>query len=271
MTGNSNDRPPGGDHIGPPHPRVAGIGSAILVMLGLVLLFGNIFMGAENEPSHPPALSFDGFERPITAEADVFLLGPDELGVAPSAEGVEAAHPRTLEMFRKLRAFPGAPPRIPHGLTDEEFRVGRCTICHLRGGYVARFGTYAPVTPHPEYSSCLQCHVGSDTVVGTPLPTRGEDSCRQCHVDPEAVAPTFVGHDWIAAAWPERGQRAMTESPLWIPHDRQLRGNCLACHSGPGAMNEIRTDHPERTNCLQCHVPAPVDDAVFPPRPEGAP
>ncbi len=149
--------------------------------------------------------------------------------------------------------------------------MGRCNICHLRGGYVARFGAYAPVTPHPEYSSCLQCHVGNDTVVGTPLPTQAsEDSCRQCHVDPDAAAPTFVEHDWIAAQWPERGRRAMEGSPLWIPHGRHLRSNCLACHSGPGALSEIRTDHPERVNCLQCHVPAPEDDIVFRPVLDGS-
>ncbi len=48
----------------------------------------------------------------------------------------------------------------------------------------------------------------------------------------------------------------MDGSPLWIPHDLQLRGNCLACHGGPAAVAEIRTAHPERANCRQCHVPA---------------
>ena len=48
-----------------------------------------------------------------------------------------------------------------------------------------------------------------------------------------------------------------------IPHDLQLRGNCLACHAGPAAVEEIRTAHPERTNCRQCHLTAPPGEDVF--------
>ena len=48
---------------------------------------------------------------------------------------------------------------------------------------------------------------------------------------------------------------ALEESPPVIPHQLQMRENCLACHAGPGAPKEIRVSHPERINCRQCHVP----------------
>ena len=30
---------------------------------------------------------------------------------------------------------------------------------------------------------------------------------------------------------------------------------CIACHSGPASIAEIRSSHPERGNCRQCHMP----------------
>jgi cytochrome c-type protein NapB len=154
---------------------------------------------------------------------------------------------------------------VPHGLTGEEFRGLSCNICHLRGGWVARFNTYAPVTPHPEFSSCLQCHVAQDTLVGRPLPTSVDAvTCDQCHIDPDADPETFVELDWVTVAWPETNLQAMPESPHQIPHDFQTRSNCLACHSGPGAVIDLRTDHPERVNCRQCHVQAAENVESFP-------
>ena len=252
-----NDRPP---------VRVIGIGAVSTLMLMLVLLVGTLLTREAGEPEHPPPLRLDDSEQPIAFESGVFRLGAAELGVAPSAQGNTTAHARTLDKYRAIRAYPGAPPRVPHGLTEEEFRMGRCTACHLRGGYAAGFGTYAPVTPHPEFGACLQCHAVADTLVGTPLPEPGSgESCQQCHVSPDAVAPTFVAHDWVSAQWPGLGGRAMPESPPSIPHNAQLRNNCLACHTGPGAVSEIRTDHPERTNCLQCHLFAPEDGGASTP------
>lgn len=170
--------------------------------------------------------------EPIPAEADVFRTDPSELAVAPSSVPARTARPRTLASTRALRAYPGAPPRIPHELTNEEFLTTACSNCHARGGFAERFGAYTPLTPHPEYENCLQCHVSAMTTA------------------------TFVGSEWRSATWPEIGRSAMDGSPLWIPHDLQMRSNCLACHGGPGAVAEVRTTHPERANCRQCHVPA---------------
>ena len=55
---------------------------------------------------------------------------------------------------RLPRAYPGAPPLIPH---DVEARKGMCLTCHETG--VAG----APIVPHPTRDPvCLQCHVGQE-------------------------------------------------------------------------------------------------------------
>jgi hypothetical protein len=62
--------------------------------------------------------------------------------------------------------------------------------------------------------------------------------------------------------WPVLSRTADGLPPS-IPHDLQLRGNCLACHMGPAAVAEIRTTHPERSDCRQCHVTLAADEAPF--------
>jgi len=245
------------------------IARAVAVMLAFVLLVGAMI--DRDEPPGFPAPVPDGSAiAPIASEAGVFRLRPEELAVATSFVGDRQGHRRSLEIYRRLRAYPGAPPRIPHGLTDEEYRTGRCNVCHEKGGWVARFGTYAPVTPHPEYGSCLQCHAPSDELVGVPLPESERTLvCVQCHVDPDRAPATFVPTDWRAAAWPDTDVQAMDGSPHVVPHDVAGRSNCLACHAGPSAIAELRTDHPERVSCRQCHVPA--GGAEVEPEPGGRP
>ena len=51
-----------------------------------------------------------------------------------------------------------------------------------------------------------------------------------------------------------KGRQHLPGSPPVIPHSLQLRENCMSCHFGEGAMQEIKVTHPERTNCRQCHV-----------------
>lgn len=57
-------------------------------------------------------------------------------------------------------------------------------------------------------------------------------------------------------AWPQLARVSGGRVPPPIPHDSPLRVNCLACHSGPSGVAEIRTSHPERSNCRQCHLQA---------------
>lgn len=251
--------------------RVLGIGAIVGLMVAGMLTVGRALADRDDPPTRPPATPMTLPAQPIAAEADVFRTRAGELAVASSAIPRHNAQRRTLAIYRSLRAFPGAPPRIPHGLTEGEFRQALCSSCHLRGGYVARFGGYAPVTPHPEYANCLQCHVPDATKVGIGFPDPVDPVvCSQCHPAPGSRATNFASLDWRPLAWPQRNQRAMEGSPPWIPHDLQLRGNCLACHGGPGAVAEIRTTHPEQVNCRQCHVPAPPEHGEF-TRPLGHP
>lgn len=259
----------GGSTAGLP-ARVVGIGVAVAMMVGLIFWVASSALPPARgmTPRLDATLAPPG--TPIPFEAGVFRTRPGDLAADPGVDRRDEAHPRSMAMYRRLRAFPGAPPRIPHGLTEEEFRGGRCNACHERGGYVERFAAYAPVTPHPEFGQCLQCHVPDHDLVGLPLPddTRGS-VCFQCHIL-DAERPLFATLDWPTPAWPATGQPALPGGPPPIPHPLQLRENCLACHMGAGAVEEIRTTHPERANCRQCHVTSAAQPDVF-VRPRGGP
>ena len=140
---------------------------------------------------------------------------------------------RNLAGFYSLRQYPGSPPRIPHPV-DLTFsgKETDCLSCHAKGGYSQEFGKFVPVTPHPENGLCYQCHV------------------------PVTTGEPFVKSDWQSIAPPRLGRPFLGGSPPPIPHSLQLRENCIACHTGPGAVVEIRVAHAARGNCRQCHVPA---------------
>jgi len=253
-----------------PHPtglalRIFLFGSALTATAAVIVAVKRApaARGPEPEPTAVAVLAPPA--EPIAAEAEVFRTNPKTLAIEPAARRERAAHPRTLQTFRYLRAYPGAPPRIPHGLTPTEFRTGACKTCHERGGYSARFAAYVPVTPHPDRGTCLQCHVGDDAVAGISRPSSDPNSrCPLCHGSggtPRAYANTTL--DWRTIAWPQLPRRTPDRSPPSIPHDLQSRGNCLPCHAGPAAVAEIRTAHPERANCRQCHVAPEIEAAGF--------
>ena len=167
----------------------------------------------------------------IPSESGVFLRS--EHAMDYSNLPIDDTHSRSLESYYDIRAFPGAPPSIPHNiLSDIETGGNACLKCHENGGYTEKYGAYAPVTPHPEMINCRQCHVAQNT--------------RTLFV--EARFENFMA--------PKTGNNnALLGSPPVIPHQIQMRENCLACHAGPSAPKEIRVTHPERINCRQCHVP----------------
>ncbi|WP_298317421.1 cytochrome C [uncultured Aquimarina sp.] len=179
---------------------------------------------------------------PITNEAPTFEI-PSEKGVFTRSGfaleyldmPVDEEHQRSLETYYDNRAYPGAPPSIPHPLIKGERGMGgkACLQCHQNGGFTEKFNAYAPVTPHPEMINCRQCHVAklTETLFAQTLFTKDQ-------------APK-VGIN-----------NALIGSPPIIPHPMQMRENCLACHAGPAAPKEIRVTHPERINCRQCHVPS---------------
>ena len=232
---------------------VAVVAAVATALIALVVATGRYRIASASPiADRVPMPVVDG--DPVFAEAEVFRTRPGMLAIDPTPDRRRAAHPRSLATYRSLRAYPGAPPRIPHGLTPAEALRGGCNTCHERGGFSQRFGAYVPLTPHPEMGACLQCHVGDAKLMPTPLPGPDPSArCRQCH-----AAGATLWRDtanWRPLAWPALAEvRGADAPPPPIPHSLELRGNCLACHTAPSGVAEIRTDHPERANCRQCHV-----------------
>ena len=178
-------------------------------------------------------------------EAYVPVSSITETLIIPSEEGVferskyalnyskmptDIKHQRSLDTYYDNRAFYGAPPSIPHTVEERNMGENSCLKCHENGGFVDKFSAYTPITPHPEKVNCRQCHV------------------------PQNTKDLFVETNWSRTKGPSIGNRALITSPPVIPHQIQLRENCLSCHAGPSAPKEIRTSHPDRINCRQCHV-----------------
>ena len=140
---------------------------------------------------------------------------------------------RNLNTYYERRQYPGSPPVVPHIVPKSFSGDGsKCVSCHENGGYVAELDTFAPVTPHPEKENCFQCHV------------------------PKTTDKLFVDIDWESVNPPKLGRSYLGGSPPPVPHSLQLRDDCIACHTGSGAVAEIRVEHGSRGNCRQCHVPA---------------
>ena len=138
---------------------------------------------------------------------------------------------RTLSEYYSRRQYPGSPPYIPHKVEEADLAPVECLTCHAKGGWSEELKRHTPVTPHPEQTACRQCHIGV------------------------ADVQTFVEHDWVSVAPPRLGRASLPGAPPPIPHELQMRGNCIACHVGPGTVATIRVEHPSRGNCRQCHVP----------------
>ncbi len=149
--------------------------------------------------------------------------------VAEYLEGVSSE--RTLEEYYSRRQYIGSPPFIPHKVEDSEGAEMACLTCHAKGGWTEELKRHTPLTPHPEHTACQQCHI------------------------PEADQPLFITNEWMSVKPPRLGRAHLPGGPPPIPHDLQMRGNCIACHVGPGAVGAIRVQHPMRGNCRQCHVP----------------
>ncbi|MHC4952486.1 MAG: hypothetical protein ACYTGZ_01230 [Planctomycetota bacterium] len=146
-------------------------------------------------------------------------------------------HPGALKSAASVRAqrraYEGAPPVIPH----KPFGAA-CINCHSPTGLHVPGTGYAPPNPH-----------------GKTAGLAGTKTCTQCHVwkntDGVWRKNSFDGLRQDL----RRGEKAFLTSPPVIPHAVQMRENCMACHTGPAAREEIRCSHPERTQCRQCHVP----------------
>lgn len=144
---------------------------------------------------------------------------------------LKAASPvRTLEEYYSRRQYAGSPPFIPHKVEDDRGEAWNCLTCHEKGGWTQELRRHTPLTPHPEKTECRQCHVPMD--------------------DPTL----FMENMWVSAPPPKLGRSHLPGGPPPVPHALQMRENCVACHVGPGAVEGIRSNHPDRGNCRQCHV-----------------
>lgn len=145
---------------------------------------------------------------------------------------------RRAELDRRalLRAYDGAPPRIPHPVPERG--EPECLACHEDGMRVA--GRTAPAMPHATLLSCVQCHV-----MDAPRAPRGASGLESG----PPLTGTFVG-----AAAPARGPRAWAGAPPGMPHRVRMREDCASCH---GTLSTgIGSPHLERLVCTQCHAPS---------------
>ncbi|MEO9483913.1 MAG: multiheme c-type cytochrome [Ekhidna sp.] len=200
----------------------------ILLMISAIVIFDLSIRQSNVSASVIPEESSDAIPTTML-ESEVFNL--QDLAIDFSKlQSIESE--KTLAEYYENRAYDGAPPKIPHPVLSEKGIGGKtCLQCHSTGGYVDRFKAFAPITPHPDFLNCNQCHVPKKT--------------DQLFVSSQFKRPT-----------PKRiGSGVLDGSPPPIPHDFQVRGSCLSCHGAPSVAKEIRVSHPERVNCLQCHAP----------------
>ena len=127
------------------------------------------------------------------------------------------------------RAFWGAPPPMPHSFADE--RSNDCLACHARENRIDKQQQSIVPVPHPEYTSCQQCHVDASN----------------------ADVLVFRENLFVGLDYPGKGTRAHPYAPPTIPHKTFMRDNCLSCH-GPSGKQRIASPHPYRSQCQQCHV-----------------
>ena len=198
----------------------------VTLMVAAIIVFDRSISSSTSEAEI--ILTPDVTNTNVPIEEDVFRKSDMALRLKEMAS---IASTTELKDYHENRAFDGAPPIIPHAvLTETGIGGNSCLQCHENGGYVAQFNAFAPITPHPEYLNCRQCHV------------------------PAKTNKLFSGSTFTRSGPKEVGNSALLGSPPVIPHTLQLRGNCLACHGGPSAPKEIRVSHPERINCRQCHA-----------------
>lgn len=146
--------------------------------------------------------------------------------------GKEGATKTAATSRAERRLYDGSPPVIAHGPMGAD-----CTRCHTLEGVAVEGVGFAPPSPH-------------EKTQGLSAMAR----CEQCHVFKQ-TDEVFVENAWVGLSQDLRhGRKLNALAPPVMPHKSFMRENCIACHSGPAAREEIRTPHPERTRCRQCHV-----------------
>jgi len=206
------------------------VGKVFLVFAGICIValpfvvFSAFSFQSNETPTAVLETEGDGFDQ----SGEAIFINYDQLSKEYLADMSTA---RTLDEYYARRQYPGSPPLIPHKVEEADLAPVECLTCHAKGGWTEELKRQTPLTPHPEKTACRQCHIAqTDTKL-------------------------FVDIDWRSVPTPRLGRTELPGAPPPIPHELQMRGNCIACHVGPGAVATIRVEHPSRGNCRQCHVP----------------
>jgi len=206
------------------------VGKVFLIFAGLCILALPLIVltALSSEPEEMEASVADTQNMDFDDKGQAVFASYDQIS-RDYLEGTSTG--RTLSEYYSRRQYPGSPPFIPHKVEEPDLAPIECLTCHARGGWTAELKKNTPITPHPEQEACRQCHI---TVTEAQL---------------------FVETDWMSVAPPRLGRTSLPGAPPPIPHELQMRGDCVACHVGPGTVAAIRVEHPSRGNCRQCHVP----------------
>lgn len=205
------------------------VGKIFLTFAGICLIAVIVIVlsAFSQESKAPEAEQIEGISQGFDYDGTALFRSLDEISME-YMEGDSTG--RTLSEYYSRRQYPGSPPEIPHPVEVHGARL-ECLTCHAKGGWTETLKRMTPLTPHPELISCEQCHVS---------------------LRADAL---FSETDWQSISPPRLGRSHLPGAPPPIPHDLQMRGNCIACHVGPGAVGAIRVQHPSRGDCRQCHVP----------------
>lgn len=146
----------------------------------------------------------------------------------------EKAESSTYPDYRRaeLSMYEGAPPVMPHAVRNRD-----CLDCHATG--MITEGKQAPITPHPQFANCQQCHV------------------------PQQSVALFRENEFKRTITVAALPKANPSGPPLIPHRVFMRENCLVCHNDPARKEVVQTTHPERANCRQCHVAQNTEVELF--------
>lgn len=238
---------------------VSNRGVQIFLAVGIALAFIGFFVGTRHTPHDDQGLSrWTPAERPTheamparaytdildepLAQNEQWVDDLDALAAKTRPDPFAEISPTPEDKHQALaeraerRAYDGAPPVVPHAVTQKGDLA--CVACHGEGKGVRIRGRLATPMSHEFLQNCTQCHVPD----GAPGPLAQLD-------DSVSTDNGFTG---LPA--PFDGPVAWAGAPPQIPHAVQMRENCASCH-GVQARFGIRTTHPWRTNCTQCHVP----------------
>ena len=214
----------------PKHIGDQRVGKVFLIFAGIciVALPLIVFLALSSEPEAMEPIAAETQNMDFDESGKTIFVNYDQIS-EDYLEGTSTA--RTLDEYYALRQYPGSPPLIPHEVQEPDLAPVECLTCHARGGWTEELKKNTPITPHPEQEACQQCHITATD------------------------AKLFVEIEWMSVAPPRLGRTSLPGAPPPVPHDLQMRGNCVACHVGPGTVAAIRVEHPSRGNCRQCHVP----------------